>query len=372
MPQSVIRIRDSHADLKNWIESNDKKNIFVVCGQSALSLPVGMLFKELKKKDRFCVDFFNDFSPNPTYESIVKGVKFFNASKRDLIVAIGGGSAIDVAKCIKLFANSNPQINYLKQQNKSSNISFLAIPTTAGSGSEATRFAVLYYNGEKQSIANEGLIPNVVCLSPSCLETLPKNQKLASLLDAMCQAIESYWSVNSTEESKYYSDTALRLLWTNKDNYLIGEKDAALYVMEAAYLAGKAINITQTTAAHAFSYKITSKYGVPHGVAVAMCLTQIWPYMYEHSDKCIDVRGQNYLEHIFYDISNAMGYTDPSISIERFNDFVMKHVSYQVSNSLNQDDYSELVNSVNQQRLKNNPVLLEKSEINTLYYSILR
>ena len=108
---------------------------------------------------------FSSFTPNPRYEDVKSGVDIFKKNNCNFIVAIGGGTSIDVAKCIKYHSLID--------------IPIIAIPTTSGTGSEATHFAVIYINGEKQSIADDKLLPEYVVLQPYMLRTLPPYQKNA-------------------------------------------------------------------------------------------------------------------------------------------------------------------------------------------------
>ena len=204
---------------------------------------------------------FSEFSSNPLYEDVVKGVSRFKEERCDTIVAVGGGSAIDVAKCIKLYSNMNEDICFLEQEYADSGVPIVAIPTTAGTGSESTRFAVIYYKGNKQSVAHESIVPDYAVLDSSLLKSLPVYQKKCTLMDALCQGIESWWSVNSTEESRLYSKKAVELILDNMAGYIEkNEESCAENILIASNYSGKAINITQTTAAHAMSYKITSMY----------------------------------------------------------------------------------------------------------------
>ena len=118
-------------------------------------------------------------------------------------------------------------------------------------------------------------------MDASALKTLPIYQKKSTMMDALCHSIESYWSVNSTEESNKYSKQAIQTILENKDAYLANKDLGNANMLKAAYLAGKAINITQTTAGHAMSYKLTSLYGIAHGHAVAICISKLWEYMLE-------------------------------------------------------------------------------------------
>ena len=126
-------------------------------------------------------------------------------------------------------------------------------------------------------------------------------------MDALCQGIESWWSINSTDVSKRISRDAVETIMKWWHEYIYeNTDDSAEAIMNAANLSGQAICITQTTAAHAFSYKITSLYKLPHGHAVAVCLPEIWKYMTEHFDKCVEGRGDDYLREVFLNISSAI------------------------------------------------------------------
>ena len=141
--------------------------------------------------------------------------------------------------------------------------------------------------------------------------------------------------------------------------------------MLAANYGGRAINITQTTAAHAFSYKITSLYKLPHGHAVAICLPEIWEYMLANMDKCIDERGEEYLAGIFNKIANAMGSETPNNAIDEFRG-LMREMELANPVSDNKDeDLKLLSSSVNPVRLKNNPIELENDVIISIYNTIV-
>ena len=141
--------------------------------------------------------------------------------------------------------------------------------------------------------------------------------------------------------------------------------------MIAANYAGQAINITQTTAAHAFSYKLTSLYKLPHGHSVALCFPVIWTYMINHIDKCLDIRGEEYLNKVFVDISYAMECKTPEEAVLLFNQ-MMSDMEMQKPVPTNPDEeLGILVHSVNPVRLKNNPVELDEQTIMSIYKEVL-
>lgn len=119
------------------------------------------------------------------------------------------------------------------------------------------------------------------------------------MLDALCHSMESFWSVNSTEESKQYSREAIQLMMKYKNAYLANEAIGNTAMLKAANIAGKAINITQTTAGHAMCYKLTSLYGIAHGHAAALCNAALWPYMAQHMENVL-IRGEKIILKICF------------------------------------------------------------------------
>ena len=315
---------------------------------------------------------FSDFGSNPLYEDVCKGVSLFRQAQCDTILAVGGGSCIDVAKCIKLFCQMSDGDCYLQQEYFDSQIPLVAIPTTAGTGSESTRFAVIYYQGVKQSVTHPSIIPDYAILEPAVLSSLPVYQKKCTILDALCQGIESWWSINSTSQSHKLSSEAVRTIVDNIEPYIFeSSESAASKVMQAANKAGQAINITQTTAPHAFSYKLTSLYHLPHGHAVAVCLPGIWQYMISHPDHCKDPRGTDYLNRIFSDIAEEMHCSSASEAIDYFQALLAKLDMSKPKANNREEELTILTQAVNPVRLKNNPIALDEQVIHSLYNNIL-
>ena len=360
--------------LSNVLNSSCK--VFLVCDKSYPFLNIKKYIDSLNLPHVL----FDGFTPNPLYEDVCMGIDLFHIAKCDSILAVGGGSAIDVAKCIKLAVLAKegnaaliPPLVSTRVACDGSKIPLIAIPTTAGTGSESTHNAVMYYEGAKQTVTNDSILPNVAILEPSVLKTLPLYQKKCTMMDALCQGIESWWSVNSTKESYEYSRKAIELIMANWRKYIFENDDeAAIQIMMGANYGGRAINITATTAAHAMSYKITSLYKLPHGHAVAVCLPEIWEYMLEHMDKCLDKRGQNYLKGIFERISEVMGCNTPVEAIAIFRQMMREmELENPVSLGNKEEELKVLSTSVNTVRLKNNPIGIEETFALQLYEKIV-
>lgn len=368
--QKILTAKDNYRELDEYLRGTGEKVVFLVCGGSIKYLDINSFFETLEDRLRIKVVRFSAFHPNPLYESVVKGVKEFRKSGSNQIIAVGGGSAVDVAKCIKLFSDMDDSVNYLEQQIIPNGVRLLAVPTTAGTGSEATRYAVIYYNGAKQSVTDESSIPSVVLMDPSTLETLPVYQKKCTMLDAFSHSIESLWSVNSTEESSSYAKEAIRLILANYKDSFENCGDGNANMLLASNLAGKAINITQTTAGHAMCYKLTSLYNIPHGHAAAMVNRVLWPWMIKNQDKCIDPRGSKYLMKVFDDIAMAMGADTAEEATDMFSS-IYDGLGLVKPTDVRTSDFDILITSVNPDRLKNNPVKLDEATIESLYREIL-
>ena len=243
------------------------------CGASAC------FEKLLASYDR---SYFNEFHPNPTFDDVLAGARLCQQVGADVLVAIGGGSAIDVAKSIAAF-NTQPgqerAVALGEHPLGDSVLPIIAIPTTAGTGSESTHFAVIYVDGKKFSLADPRLMPTASILDPVYTDGLPPYITACTGFDAMCQAVESYWAVGATAESRSFSEQAIPVLKTNLVQVVNNpSNDSRDNILRAANYAGRAINISKTTAPHALSYTITSLYGIPHGHAAAMTLGAFFPF----------------------------------------------------------------------------------------------
>ena len=316
---------------------------------------------------------FDQFTPNPLYDDVCKGVELFDREQCDTILAVGGGSSLDVAKCIKLYSKMDPSQVYLEQEYTDTGLKLIAVPTTAGTGSESTRYAVIYYQGKKQSVTHESIVPDIAILESKVLKTLPLYQKKCTMMDALCQGIESWWSVNSTDESKGYSKIAIETIMKWWREYIYENTfESAKQIMLAANYAGRAICITQTTAPHAFSYKVTSLYNLPHGHAVAVCLPEIWNFMIDNQNSSFDIRGKGYLNEVFDQIAGSMGCATANQAVSLFRR-MMADMEMNNPIGINREmEIDILSSSVNPIRLRNNPVKLNDVDIHSLYERIIK
>ena len=176
--------------------------------------------------------------------------------------------------------------------------------------------------------------------------------------------------MNSNEESKSYSREAIELVMRYMDGYLANTEEGNAGMLHAANTAGKAINITQTTAGHAMCYKITSLFKVAHGHAAILCVRVLFPWMVKNTDKCTDPRGESYLLGVFQQIAGAMGCDSAESAAEKVNGiFADLELEVPVASCA---DFELMKNSVNPDRLKNHPIALDIDTIDMLYHQILK
>ena len=288
----------------------------------------------------------------------------YRANDCDGLLSIGGGSAMDVAKAIKALGGSDDAAPLLERltQPEPMMVPHVAMPTTAGTGSEATHFATIYIGGKKYSVAHEALLPEAVILDPSQLATLPQAERASTLMDALCHSIESYWSVRSSEESRAFSAQAIGLLTANEASYLAGDEAAAGSVLVASNFAGRAINLTTTTAGHAMCYQLTAFYGLRHGHAAAVCLPAAWERLLQaaENDGALAERLRGLAQLL-------SGQSDPQAGLDAF--LALRKQADLVNDWLPEgdSDLGLLAGSVNVQRLSNFPVALTEEDLAEMY-----
>lgn len=296
----------------------------------------------------------------------------------DMIIMVGGGTVLDTGKMINLllaYACKPVDLTQFKSEDKKL-IPMVAIPTTSGTGSEATHFAVLYKDTIKYSVADNNLIPDYAILAPELTLSMPKKLAAYTGFDAFAQAIESYWSINSTDESKEYSKEALSLIRSHfVDSVLQNSLASRTAMQKAANLAGKAINIAQTTAPHSVSYPMSSFFGIPHGLAAYLILPSIFAFNNNITGAdCADPRGVAYVRKTMGELSKMICDNDKTAYetlCSYFNTFSIdsRLSSYGISN--NQDINYILDNGFNPQRMKNNPRGITREDLSAILQEIV-
>ncbi|RLE20476.1 MAG: hypothetical protein DRJ08_06920 [Acidobacteria bacterium] len=298
---------------------------------------------------------FFGFYKNPDLKDLHQGIRFFRDFKPDLVLAVGGGSVMDMAKAIRFFGSItiSPD-DWLDGQNDTTHLNpevpLYAIPTTSGAGAEATHFAVLYRDNKKYSVAHPALKSTEVLLKPELTMSMNAFQAAVSGLDAFFQGVESWWSRNATKESRAYSEEAVKLVLNNLPNSVHHADFSSREAMQnAAFQAGKAIDIAKTTSCHAFSYILTTEFGLPHGQAVAVT----FPFILDYNLRQMKPEDAEKLKALL-GISGSSARKFGESFIESLNIDYKIPVSSEKLNHL-------FTNNVNVERLKNNPVEMNQS-----------
>jgi alcohol dehydrogenase class IV len=322
---------------------------------------------------------FMGFTPNPTWESLNAVMAVARSSRADCVLAVGGGTAMDLAKltATALQMGGVEQLWEVTESGKEvsairSDIGLMAVPTTAGTGAEVTRFAVLYRDGIKYSLSGDALKPDASALDPSLLASLPQSVIADAGLDAVCQAMESLWSVRSSSESEVHAQAALDLAIRCLEPAIhSADSDSLTGMLVSAHLAGKAINLTTTTAPHALSYGLTSLFGIPHGRAVAVLFGRVFERNMKVPDNdCTHPAGAEFVHRRLGEIARCWGQT-----CESFPDWWERYLSDRLqvprfeakATPLECDQLNE---SVNAARLANNPRVLTPNAISEIYQSL--
>tara|TARA_B100001142_G_scaffold330015_1_gene395645 strand:- start:103 stop:1203 length:1101 start_codon:yes stop_codon:yes gene_type:complete len=301
---------------------------------------------------------------------LTKGINYCNKFKFDCIICVGGGSVIDFGKLISIFSsNLGNYSDYLygSKSFKPKKNSLIAIPTTSGSGSEATHFAVLYDGFKKLSISHDSLLPDYAIIDPELTYSLPPLQTAISGMDALCQGIESLWSKGSTNKSRVLSKKAIKLAVNNISKSVLNPTNSNREAMaKSSNLAGKAINISKTTAAHAFSYPLTRFMGISHGHAVSLTIGE---FLIHNSDNIVnDKKSLKIFGDLFkiFGVSNALeAKSYLSNLMEQIGLFTKlpETISYEKT-------VSEVISNVNLDRLANNPSKVSDSDLRRIYKSL--
>lgn len=225
--------------------------------------------------------FYDGVEPNPTFAQVDAGIAVLRGQGSEAVLAVGGGSSIDAAKVIAAGGSSDQDprrwVGFGKVRHEV--LPIYAIPTTAGTGSEATMGAVISdsASGEKGVLSGSGLLPRAAALDSDLMLGLPPAITAATGMDALTHAIEAYLSIWDRGERTAYSRCAVKLIFEHlRTAYVSGTDRAARDAMAlAAYYAGIAINQVNVGNVHAIAHQLGGRYGIPHGLANALVLPHV-------------------------------------------------------------------------------------------------
>jgi len=386
----------SFNDIVSWLQETGKSNPLWIISKSAYTkynlenkiTQFNNVIKKNKTNTDIAIILWNQ--ENPSFEQLSFQIKPYlkQASDIDVLIAIGGGSAIDAAKFFSLaLAHQQVDSSLLNIKNTTplpAIKTIIAVPTTCGTGSEITPFLVCYQDAIKYSIEHPSIRPQCAILDPELLTKLPRHVFFYSIFDALTQAIESIWSCQSTTHSIQYAEQAIKRILDvysqiceqfSQEHQSIKEtsidSNTLLHLQKAAYESGQAIALTRTTAAHAISYGLTTHLKIPHGYAVFLTLPHVMRLLNTaNQEDCQDPKG---FEHLKGKIS---------IICKRFNVNDLQQLSSIIEHFLLQANFGlaiknvsvdtiTLCQSVNWQRMHNHPQILSTQHIQNIYQQLI-
>lgn len=258
---------------------------------------VNKVLYQLRKREEYVhCEIFDQVEPDPSLETIMKGVELMNQFKPDVIIALGGGSAIDASKGMWLFYE-NPEADFKNMSLKFLDIrkraykfpqlgkkaQLVAIPTTSGTGSEVTSFAIISDKKEnmKYPLADYELTPDVSIIDPDFVMSVPKNSTAWTGMDVLTHAFEAYVSILASDYTDALAIHAIEMVFTYlKDSYAKGAKDplAREKMHNASTMAGMAFTNAFLGINHSLAHKLGGEFHIPHGCANAILLPHVVRY----------------------------------------------------------------------------------------------
>ena len=284
LPYRKPRIVTSCRELSEIFEKEKSKSVLIVTDQGIVNNGLLVPLKEVINNNSIKCTVYDKTQPNPTTENVEEALKVYLTNNCDTLVAIGGGSAMDCAKAL------GARVAYPKKPiDKMRGVmrvlrklpTLIAIPTTAGTGSETTLAAVITdsQTHRKYAIMSFPLIPHYAVLDASFTYSLPPHLTATTGMDALTHAVEAYIGRSTTKETRMLSLEATRLVFENIEKaYADGKNhEARENMLHAAYKAGVAFSKSYVGYVHAIAHSVGGKYGTPHGLANAV----IMPYVLE-------------------------------------------------------------------------------------------
>ena len=351
-------------NLNSIVKSYLPKKIFLITGRNFVKR-TGLSDIILKTLNNYEVLTYNSVNPSPQFNEIYHVLTRSEAFHPNLIIGIGGGSVLDTGKIVSIMTNNGkPILSYINNQERAkSKIPFIAIPTTAGTGSEVTPFAAFYHNKKKQSFGSIGnylVYPDHAIVNPELTLTMPKEITASSGLDALSQALESYWSINSNPLSDTHAIEAMRLILCNLTGaYRDNDVECRFNMSKASLEAGLAFSQTATTAPHSVSYPMTAHFNLSHGFACALTLPEFLLYNFNVSkEDCLDKRGYQFVKNKLENIAIPLG--DDFLYFEKLYreiKFLMRDINAPLTlHEAGIDDIEIILNEgFSPERMNNNP-----------------
>lgn len=244
------------------------------------------------KEAGICSTVFTGVRPDPDVKVIEEGLKAYLKSGADILVAIGGGSAIDTAKGILYFANMIGSAAGTETKKPL----FIAIPSTSGTGSEVTDFSVITYEGEKICVVDNYIAPDIAILDSTCIQHVPQRVAVDTGIDVLVHAIEAYVSVKATDFTDALAEKAIKLIFEYLEILYkdMANSDARDRVQNASCMAGMAFTNTGLGINHSLAHAFGANFHITHGRSNALMLSAVMEYNADLSGSATTYAAERY------------------------------------------------------------------------------
>jgi alcohol dehydrogenase class IV len=293
-PRKIVAGENSITSAPNEVRSLKGMKPLIVTDAGIADTGLLRRLTSLLDEEKIRYGIFSEVEPDPGFAIVEKGKRVFMEGQYDLLIALGGGSSIDTAKMISFLATNEGTVrDYMGiVVFKNDPISVIAIPTTAGTGSEVTHTTVVTDVDQKRKLLIKGtqLIPKTAILDPTLLSSLPPEIIAYTGMDAFIHAVESFLSLRSNLMTQQFSLSAVRLIYPSLIPFKENPKntDLASKMLHGSCLAGIAFTNAALGAVHALAHPIGSHYHLPHGFTCALFLCQV---LKENKDAVLEKYG---------------------------------------------------------------------------------
>ena len=290
VPQEIVFGRGTLDKLPEYVNKLDCKKAFIISGPHLKKIGLVDKCRDALKAAGIKSGIFTETEGNPGTDTVDKAAELFMDSGSDLIIAFGGGSPIDVAKAVAILGTYGGAITDYEGVGKVPGpvIPIIAIPTTAGTGSEVTAFSVItdHSRNYKLTVGSNYLLPKCAILDPELIMSVPVKTASACGVDALVHAIEAYISLKASPFSDMMALKALELIGKNLRAYVANRQNkiAADAMLQGSLYAGIAFSHARLGNVHAMSHPVSAYFDVPHGLANAILLPFVTEFN-ELSDK---------------------------------------------------------------------------------------
>ena len=284
IPQNIVVGAGNLKRLPELAKNLKKSKAYIISGAHLEKIGMVDKCREALKAAGIESDAFTQTEGNPSTDTVAKAANGFKSSKADFIVAFGGGSPLDVAKAVAVIASYGGNITDYEGGGKVLGpvVPMIAIPTTAGTGSEVTAFSVItdHSRNYKLTVVSNYLLPAYAILDPELITTVPKSTAAACGIDAMVHALEAFISKAASPFSDLFAKEALRLIGTSIRDYVSDRSNLAACesMLIGSLFAGIAFSHARLGDVHAMSHPVSAYFDVAHGVANAVLLPTVVDY----------------------------------------------------------------------------------------------